>query len=281
MRLRAWELLIPVYMPGLAQYQATGGTSTPSTTSQISTNNPHPTDSAPRNTSNPEDIDIWLPSQIPLPQRSQVCQAGLAEIEDRIRTAQCFDVLEVVRHVLKIKTRMVAFKNKNVRGQRQSTRSRTIIDQVHERARHAAEKYCAAHAAKLELSGLGDWQNVLRVLNDSDVRGYQDPDQLKIRTGCAGTLEDGQVKGPEPASTGLSLFNEVRHRCDGTGETRHTLSWIWTTKTPINGEINDEGDEILRTKWAKSRVHTIRCKEEVMLLKEEMRRVTEFLDWKS
>ena len=183
--------------------------------------------------------------------------------------------------MLKIKTCMVAFKNKNVRGQRQSTRSRTIIDRVHERARHAAEKYCAARAAKLELSGLGDWQNVLRVLNDSDVCGYQDPDRLKIRTGRAGTLEDGQVEGPEPASTGLSLFNEVHHRCDGTGETRRTLSWIWTTKTPINGEINDEGDEILRTEWAKSRAHMIRCKEEVMLLKEEMRRVTEFLDWKS
>ena len=77
----------------------------------------------------------------------------------------------------------------------------------------------------------------------------------------------------------MSLFNELRSRRDGTGETRRMLSWIWTTKT--QGETEDETDEILRTEWAKSRARTIRCKEEVMLLKEEMRRVTEFLGWKS
>lgn len=286
-RLRAWELLLPVYMPGLAHYQATV------TTQQFSTTTSFPTDSEPRNSSNPEDTDIWLPSRIPHPHRSRVCQPGLAEIEERIRTAQCFDALEAVRHVLKIKTRIVEFKNKNVRGQRDSTRSRTVIDRVHERARRAAEKYRTARAAKLELSGPGDWQNALRVLNDADVRGYQDPDRLRIRPGRAGTLEDGQAATERSDTTIIptpefSLFNEARSRRDGTGETRRTLSWIWTAKTSITGstpitssETDDETDEILRTEWAKSRARATRCKEEVMLLKEEMRRVTEFLGWRS
>ena len=271
-------------MPGLVPYQTTEKNSTPSTASRSKTTASHPTGSALRNSANPEDTDVWLPSRIPLPHRSRVCQQGLAEIEDKIRTAQCFDALEAVRHVLRIKTRMVAFKNKNVRGQRQSTRSRTVIDRVHERARQAAEKYRTARAAKLELSGPGNWQNVLQVLNDADVRGYQDPDRLKVRNGRPGTLEDGQADAPEQTSRapGISLFNEPRNRQDGTGETRRTLSWIWMTKTPnITGETEDETDEVLRTEWAKSRARAIRCKEEVMLLKEEMRRVTEFLAWKS
>jgi hypothetical protein len=192
--------------------------------------------------------------------------------------------------VLKIKTRMVEFKNKNVRGQREGTKSRTIIDRVHERARRAAEKYRVARAAKFQLSGPGDWENSLQILNDKDVRGYQDPDRLKLRTGRLGTLDDDQVNAqrsatsdttlePTPITNEFSLFNEARHKRDGTGETRRTLSWIWTAKPP-NINDDDENDDILRTEWAKSRARMTRCKEEVMLLKEEMRRVVAFLDWK-
>jgi hypothetical protein len=280
-------------MPGLAHYQATGENSSSSTTSQFSTTSSDPTYSAPRDSANPEDIEVWLPSRVRLPHRSQVCQPGLAEIEERIRTAQCFDALEAVRHVLKIKARIVEFKNKNVRGQRDGTRSSSVIDRVHERARQSAEKYRVARAAKLALSGTGDWENALRILFDGDVRGYQDPERLRIRTGRAGTLEDGQVAAEghdstsnvTPATTTMtsefSLFNEVRAKRDGTGETRRTLSWIWTTKPPdLSSEAGDENDDILRTEWAKSRARTNRCKEEVMLLKEEMRRVGEFLNWK-
>jgi hypothetical protein len=185
---------------------------------------------------------------------------------------------------------MVAFKNKNARGQREGTKSRTIIDRVHERARRAAEKYRVARAAKFQLSGPGDWENALQILNDKDVHGYQDPDRLRLRTGRLGTLDDDQVSAqgsatsnttlePTPTTSEFSLFNETRHKRDGTGETRRTLSWIWTAKPP---NINDdnENDDILRTEWAKSRARMTRCKEEVMLLKEEMRRVIAFLDWK-
>lgn len=289
--LRAWESLLPVYMPGLVHYQVTGGDSTSSTTSQFSTATSDPTRAAPQNSPNPEDTDIWLPSRIRLLHRSRVCQPGLAEIEERIRTAQCFDALEAVRHVLRIKTRMVEFKNRHARGQREGLRSRTVIDRVHERARQAAEKYRVARAAKLELSGPGDWENALRVLKDEDVRGYQDPNRLRIRNGHPGTLEDDQVTAEEhssntspettSATSGFSLYNEIRDKRDGTGETRRTLSWIWTTQPPNrDGEADDETDDILRVEWAKSRARMNRCKEEVMLLKEEMRRVKEFLDWK-
>ena len=111
-------------------------------------------------------------------------------VEDKLRSAQCQDALDGVWHILKIKTRMIAFKNKNVRGQREGTRSRAVIDRVHERARNMAQKYRAARAAKIELVGPGLWEQIFRELKDEDVRGYQDANRLKPRVGRRGILED-------------------------------------------------------------------------------------------
>ena len=271
-------------MPGLLQYKedlASGTITAPYT---------------PQHSNNPEDADIWLPSRIANAHRSRVCREGLAEIEDRIRTAQCYDALDVIRQTLKIKSRMVMFKNKNVRGQREGLRSRAVIDRVHERARVHAAKYRAARDAKYALSGGGAWEEVLRVLMDADVRGYQDKNRLRVRTGRLGTLDDEQVEAAErrgdPSSAGtvedidmeddagIFLWDEERTRRDGTGETRRTLSWIWTTKSRTPND-DDETDDILRSEWAKSRARANRCKEEVLLLREEMRRVLVFLEWKS
>ncbi|KAJ3492844.1 hypothetical protein NLJ89_g11151 [Agrocybe chaxingu] len=149
-RIQAWQQLSPIYMPGLLQYKA---------------------DLPPENRiddpENSEDIRLWLPSEIAPSARDRVCSPGLAGIEERLRTAQCFDALDGVRTILTIKSRMVTFKNKK------------FIDRIHERARAAAEKYRAARAAKMTLSGPGDWEGLLQELLDGDIRGYQDPDRLR------------------------------------------------------------------------------------------------------
>ena len=272
-RIRAWDQLGPVYMPGLLQYQSTTlpNSSSPSSSPQ---------------TGNPEDYPLWLPSKIPTEHRATVCQKGLAEIETKLCTAQCQDALEGVRNVLKMKTRMIAFKNRNIRGQRQGTRSRAVIDRVHERARNTAEKYRASRAAKLELEGHGVWEETLCELKDEDVRGYQDPNRLRIRRGRRGVLEDEAVEAlgddgeaMEVDGQGISLRPQERKRRDGTGETRRTLSWIWTT--PRAGNADDAQDDILRAEWAKSRARATRTWEEVLRLKEEMRQVLESLEWKA
>lgn len=169
---------------------------------------------------------------------------------------------------------MVAFKNSNVRGQKEATRSRTVIGRVHERACAAAEKYRAARMAKLALSGPGDWEGELRILGNGDVRGYQDPNRLRPRPGRRGMLEDDQLDehhsedggdaGGE-GSASFTLFNEERSRRDGTGESRRTLLWIWLNNT-MSGGSDDIGDSILRSEWAKSRAWATRAKEEVFLL---------------
>ena len=45
-------------------------------------------------------------------------------------------------------------------------------------------------------------------------------------------------------------------------------------------DIDPENDDILRVEWAKSRARAGRMSEEVLLLREEMRRVLAFLAWK-
>ena len=98
-----------------------------------------------------------------------------------------------------------------------------------------------AHHAKMALAGSGDWEETLRVLNDADIRGYWDPDRLRVHVGRRGTLEDEQVAVAsvevqedmeiDDDVADENLFEQVREKRDGTGETRHMLSWIWTTKS--------------------------------------------------
>ena len=178
-RIRTWEQVAAIYMPGLLQYRANllpnarDGDGSP------------PADAVVLVPQHPEDARLWFPSQLPDAVRSLVCVEKLPEIEAKLRTAQCFDALDSLPHILKIKTRLIKFKNKNIRGQCEGTRSHAIIDRVHEKARAAAAKYRAARSAKYLLSGPGSWENELRVLADSDIRGYQDPNHLPIHGNCS------------------------------------------------------------------------------------------------
>ena len=269
-RLRAWEQLLPIYMPGLLQYETdlVRGNSAASPT--------------PNQSPHPEDSLIWLLSCIGATERVRVCSPGLAQIEARLCSGQCRDALENVRQVLRLKSRMVEFKNKQVRGQREGLRSRMIINRVHERARASAEKYRAARKAIYDMKGPSEWEAAFKVLEDSDVWGYQDPNRLRPRKGRQGIWEDGQKPEGVPSTEddeGITLYNKVRDKQDGTGETRRTLSWIWTTSQAPSSD--DDRDAILRLEWAKSRARAARAQEEVMLLKEEMNRVLKYLEWKS
>lgn len=272
-RLRGWERLVLIYMPGVLQYQIDGGATTSPSSSSTS--------------GQPEDAEIWLPSHIPTLHHDIVCMSGLPDIEVRLREAQAYDALDKVRNTLKVKSRMIEFKNRNVRGQREGLKSRSVIDSIHEKARLAAERYRRARIAKMFLSGPGDWEAILQVLEDRDIRGYQDPNRLRVRQGRRGILDDEQLEQlatstPDVVADNdnLTLFNEPRGRRDGTGETRRTLSWIWTTNSNVAGP-EDSSDDILRAEWAKSRARAARATEEVLLLREEMRRVLEFLAWKA
>lgn len=106
-KIRSWEDVRGIYMPSLRKYvsETMGG----------------------EEDTLPEEIKLWLPSALTPSLAAVTCAPGLTEIEDKFRTAHCYDALESLRHILRVKTRMVLFKNKNIRGQREGLRSTAVI----------------------------------------------------------------------------------------------------------------------------------------------------------
>lgn len=100
------------------------------------------------------------------------------------------------------------FKNTSTHGQHKGNKSQIIINQVHERVRVAAERYQEACCGKMVLAGAGDWEKVLWVLEDGNIRGYQDVEKLQTHIGHPGMLEDGQVAAVEVATTVDSNDND-------------------------------------------------------------------------
>ncbi|PBK65438.1 hypothetical protein ARMSODRAFT_978246 [Armillaria solidipes] len=228
-----------------------------------------------------EGVKLWLPSSVPPDRRGQVCDTSLSDMEELLRTAQCHDALNSIRHILRLKMRMVEYKNKNICGQQDGTRSRAGIDAIHERALAAAVKYRRAREAKLRCAGSGDWKQVLRKLEDGDIRSYQDPDRLHQGTGRRGMNEDSWEPrvGTDAPEQGIELHQDDREKHDGTGQTWHSLSWIWTTaKISLDDGADENNDEVLQSEWCRSRARAHRSREEVLLLREEMCRTLKFLE---
>ncbi|KAF9522825.1 hypothetical protein CPB83DRAFT_887328 [Crepidotus variabilis] len=245
-----WEPLRSVYMPGLMQYLAERPDQAVSW------------DADP----NPEDVNLYLPSQIHLEARPHA--------------------------------RMVYFKNKNVRGQRGGTQSRDIIDGIHKKALIQVMKYRISRSAKLSLCTEHTWEKALLPLLDRDVRSYADPERKPKQRWRRGIWEDGQqpkisveeededdneddqtedILGEDPVP---SQSKRKKPRKEGTGRTKQTVSWIWINTTIAIDEsdaVQKESD-ILRSEWARSRARVCRSREEVMFLVEEMRRSLVYME---
>ncbi|KAE9398080.1 hypothetical protein BT96DRAFT_995263 [Gymnopus androsaceus JB14] len=167
---------------------------------------------------------------------------------------------------------MILFKNTNIRGQRDSGRSREVIDRVNK--------------------GLGEWEQVLRVLWKEDVQAYSD--MKCVKRGCRrqGTREEEPGKEGELMEEDeedkdgwdegdLDLGTEEQERHQGMGQTREVKSWIWTMSKFDTVDGTDKGDKLLRAEWAHSRGQLHQAREEVLLLREEMRHTAVYIKWKT
>ncbi|KAL0568511.1 hypothetical protein V5O48_013468, partial [Marasmius crinis-equi] len=285
------EAVRAIYMPGLLQHLEDVD------------------DGEDADVSQAEDIRIWVPSLLPKDVLDRVCVPGLSEIEARLQKGRAWDALDGVRHTLRVKSRMLLFKNSNVRGQRDSGRSNATIQQVTSKAKGYAEKYNACREAYYSLSPNEDMLSMeaeLPELKDGDVRSYKDPAEIKVGPGRRGNDEwgdggaefqsDGEpliplstiATGPRTlrAVDGLDLIPLDTHESNfrtthGTGDTRKGLSWIWTHRgLKINVEDGaDDNNDLLRAEWCRSRARARRAQEEVMLVREEMRRTLQYLQW--
>ncbi|KAG0693373.1 hypothetical protein DFH29DRAFT_985500 [Suillus ampliporus] len=163
------------------------------------------------------------------------------------RTAPCNSLLQVIEWKLRMhKTAILKYKDRNLRGQGANTRARNTLKAVEVRIEAAASTYEYAHKALVVLSprvNQTGWHSSLRLLDRADVRSMTD-------------LLWGETEGTRK------------------------LSWIWNMRGAAANEIDkDNASEDMRIEWCKARARAMRWAEEVELLKEEMRRILQFLEW--
>jgi hypothetical protein len=241
-QIKKWQQLQLVYMPGAA-------VSPPRT----------PGDNAEDDdVETAETVPLLLPSSLDPEMRARVCLQQVAEYKRLLRTAQLQDSLVELRHIRKVRRRLLVNHHTQVAGEgvRANTRSHTVISSVEERIAKFVERYRVAYQALLQLDPVGDWREKYLELKDSDNCG------------------PGKEK------------NE-----GGTGDGTYFRSWIWLANPRVpdsaDGEAGEEGaseedvNEVLRVEWTTSFARLERWHEEVELLQEEMRRVVVFLEWKS
>ncbi|KAJ7096584.1 hypothetical protein B0H15DRAFT_773847, partial [Mycena belliarum] len=227
-----------------------------------------------------ENVPLVLPSALSEELRASGCNRGVAEIEGRLRDAQCHSSLDQIRHYLHVKSRFRTYKGSQVRHQGATTRARNLMNRNDEKIRMQAEKYVAAWEARRMLVGeaaLGwhrlDPKKDLRCMDSEEDRAIGNKRKqrgMKRRQGEVPTAED--------VEDGVA---EGRRRKDPTGEGRRAMSWIWTGTDLTAAGTSAAVTQGLRVEWCKAWARTRRWTEEVCLLKEEMRRTPITLRWKA
>ncbi|KAJ6447661.1 hypothetical protein C8R47DRAFT_1231344 [Mycena vitilis] len=211
----------------------------------------------------PENIRLFLPSELSEAERSAGCKEGLSEMEAKLREAQCGDALVKMRSTLHAKRHVLYWKGANTSGQHGATRSQTLVGVIGERVAATAEKYRDARRALHNLKGT-DYAPHLKPLRAADL-----------------TL-DGEVQDDETAARKKLALIEAgkgartpRHM---SGNSKKVLSWIWAAQGALDSE-EEELHESLRVEWARAKARKTRWEEEVNIIREEMRRVLRYLEW--
>ena len=134
---------------------------------------------------------------------------------------------------------------------------RTLFNRFNHRMKQSVLRYCAAHMALLAADPGGKWQDRLKDLKNSDVRG---PGK-----------DDFYIQEPGKASLGAS-------------KGRFEISWIWLVPQPRSEVEADSSEQVfdegMRIEWSKSQARKKRWEEEVEMIQEEMRRTIVYYEWK-
>ncbi|KAJ7480228.1 hypothetical protein B0H11DRAFT_1724998 [Mycena galericulata] len=209
-----------------------------------------------------EKIKLLMPSEMPVDAREPLrgCVSGLLEMEARLRVSQCDNALAKMRSRLHAKRHLITFRNDNVAGQKGSTKAATLIGQVGERVEASAKKYRHARKALISLKG-PEYAPRFRPLLPEDI-------QLD---GDAGESDVAARKKLAMIGAGRG----ARAPRNAPGMSKRVMSWIWTA-----GGATDDSIAI-RVEWTRARARKIRWEEEVLTLREEMRRVLRYLGWQS
>ncbi|KAI4517040.1 hypothetical protein K525DRAFT_211789 [Schizophyllum commune Loenen D] len=231
-----------------------------------------------------EHVKLWLPSDLTRQEREEGCVEGLDEVEVRLRVAQCTDALKDTRSRLHARRFLVNERNAHGYGQRDSTRSRNVIARLDDRIARLANKYRSARSALLRLSS-ADAYPAFRELKDDDltIDDDREADGASTERLNAQGQRSGRVVGTarKTDSTALSARDRAIAVVRGADSRRNLTSWIWTALGGPGEDTEAQVHDAVRVEWAKARARSERWSEEVNILKEEMRRVLRFLQWRA
>ncbi|TRM56354.1 hypothetical protein BD626DRAFT_414152 [Schizophyllum amplum] len=213
-----------------------------------------------------EEQPLFPPSDLPAPDRRHAT-GDLGVIEERLRNGGCGTSLEDLRNRLVAKSRMLTYKNRNMRHQGATTRARGVLKKNDEKVDLAVGKYIDSRAALIRLAD-GDGSRVRWPALDrgKDVRCMEDPDKTRAR-------------GTKRPHTSLEMDGDGRghlQECrNATGEGRRTVSWIWKWMDVGSGQTDGvyHDDQGMRIEYCKAFSRVRRWREEVRLLQEEMWRI--------
>ncbi|KAG2126046.1 hypothetical protein DEU56DRAFT_916197 [Suillus clintonianus] len=217
-----------------------------------------------------ENTILLLPSSISAVIRTSTCRDDITCIEEKLRNTQCHDCLHKLRNALRARVHLIKHRNRETRGQRANTRAASIISRLDGKIKMLAGKYRTAHECLIALRGRGSWEGELRPLNAHDVQGPSED---------VGSLENpSDIIGSNGCKQTKKQLAAASRRL---GQGFMQVSWIWTSVGMLGDDDNAGLNDALRVEWAKACARALRWNEEVLLLKEEMRRTRTFLEWKA
>ncbi|KAL1736713.1 hypothetical protein EV714DRAFT_198405 [Schizophyllum commune] len=225
-----------------------------------------------------EDQALFPPSALSKEFRA-ACLDDVAIVEQRLRHGQCQSALDGIRNLLLIKSRMLTYKNGNVRHQGPSTRAQALLAKNQAKIDLLAQKYIDARRALVRLADGSESEVPWPSLDPGkDIRCMEDPDDTRMRGQKRPRDADSQddIQDSALPATGGGHLQQCR---DATGEGRRTVSWIWKG-------VETDGSEGsvyqgIKVEYCKAFSRVRRWREEVALLQEEMRRTLETLEWKA
>ncbi|KAH8818699.1 hypothetical protein DL96DRAFT_1820120 [Flagelloscypha sp. PMI_526] len=198
----------------------------------------------------PELLSLWLPSDMTQNVRKSGCASGLERVELKLQTARVWDELDKVRSALNAKAQVLRFRDRNISGQKECTRAAKLIERLSRKVDLAQEAYNDAARRVEELGG-----EKMRAMCPADVSiNIVAAQDAKSRRLVNIAVSGSQVPHREPSKT-------------------RTVSWIWGCQYGGDGDLDSSQiSEYMRVEWTKARRRRNLWQEEVLLLREEMRR---------
>ncbi|THU86082.1 hypothetical protein K435DRAFT_684412, partial [Dendrothele bispora CBS 962.96] len=238
----------------------------------------------PSQDENPEDIRLLLPSELSQQERDYGCRSGLLEIELRLRDDQMRQALDHLRNHLHIRARLVTYRDSTVRHQAMLTRSRAMIARNDVKTEVHKRRYQAAWNAVNRVHGGDQTQVKWKQLKDADVRclSSESDKAWKSARKILGTKKRNEIEEQEDLAEAADKAELTREEIrDRAGNGYVKTSWIWMDGG--TGELIDEEcmRDSIRVEFCKAYARCRRWTEEVLLLREEMRRSLVSLEWKA